>query len=458
MKYLKIFSIVSFGILFCLPQVNAQKETPPAPKAPKDFVLPAKKQITLGNGMRATLVQYGQVPKVTVLLSLKTGEINENAHQVWLSDVLARMMEQGTETMNAGQLQRKIAEMGGSIGIHSGSYQFSVSASALSENVIDLIKLISDLVMHPAFPESQLNRIKNDFKRNLAVQKEEPQLMAQAKFSEIIYGNNSPYGRMFPTNEMLDDYTLGDVKKFYEENFGAKRAVLYVAGVFNEGEVSKAIEAAFKGWKQGSGATYPDDNFKYKPQTAIINRKGAPQTTVFMGLPVIDPKNPDYMKLTIANSLLGGSFGSRITRNIREDKGYTYSPFSTINNMPGISVWYEDADITSEHTIDAISEIKKEILRLADTIPSQQEMLGIQRNEAGLYILKNSSPDNIIGQLNFMDHFGLSDSYLSDMVKNIYAVTPEEVSAMVKKYIDPDKMSLVMVGDEEQIKAQDKEK
>ena len=177
-----------------------------------------------------------------------------------------------------------------------------------------------------------------------------------------------------------------------------------------------------------------------------------------MGLPVIDPKNPDYMKLTIANSLLGGPFGSRITRNIREDKGYTYSPFSTINNMPGISVWYEDADITSEHTIDAISEIKKEILRLADTIPSQQEMLGIQRNEAGLYILKNSSPDNIIGQLNFMDHFGLSDSYLSDMVKNIYAVTPEEVSAMVKKYIDPDKMSLVMVGDEEQIKAQDKEK
>lgn len=458
MNYLKICCIGFFSILCYVPQAHAQKETPPKPQPPKDFTLAEKRQIGLSNGMRATLVRFGQVPKVTVVLSIKTGAMNEDADQVWLSRLVAQMMQQGTSSLNAQQFERSVAEMGGSIGVSAGTYQFNISGTALSEHVTSLIKLISDLAMSPALPESQIDRLKNDLKRNLAVQKEEPQTIAHARFARILYGDNSPYGRLFPTEEMLNHYTINDVKRFYDKNLGAARAALYVAGVFNEEEVRKAIETDFQGWKAGEQAVYPEDHFSYRPQRAVIDRKGAPQTTVLIGLPVIGPKDPDYMQFTIANSLLGGAFGSRITRNIREDKGYTYSPYSEISNRPGISVWYEEADITTEHTIAAIEEIKKEIVRLADTIPSADELSGIQRNEAGLFILGNSSPDNIISQLRFMDHFGLSDSYLTDMVKNIYAVTPEEVSSVIKKYLVPEKLSLVMVGDQEQLNAQEKKR
>ena len=174
-----------------------------------------------------------------------------------------------------------------------------------------------------------------------------------------------------------------------------------------------------------------------------------------MGLPILSPKDKDYVAMDIANSLLGGSFASRITSNIRESKGYTYSPFSTIDDHPSTSsLWYEEADITSEHTIDAINEIKKEITKLQDVPPAQDELLGIQRYAAGIFVLQNSSPGGIIGQLNFIDLYGLSDSYLTNHVKDIYAVTPQQVSQLTKKYIVPDKMTIVMVGDESSIKEQ----
>jgi predicted Zn-dependent peptidase len=161
----------------------------------------------------------------------------------------------------------------------------------------------------------------------------------------------------------------------------------------------------------------------------------------------------------VTNSLLGGSFGSRITSNIREDKGYTYSPFSTVQNIKGSSVWYEQADVTSEHTVDALLEIEKEIKKLQIESPTKEELEGIQNYSAGIFVLQNSTPAGIIGQLNFIDLYGLDDSYLTNYVKNIYSVTPEDVTRMTKKYIDYDKMVKVMIGDKTSVQQQiDKQK
>lgn len=173
-----------------------------------------------------------------------------------------------------------------------------------------------------------------------------------------------------------------------------------------------------------------------------------------MGLPVLPPSNKDYIPQVVTNSLLGGSFGSRITTNIRENKGYTYSPYSTVNNRKGGSVWFEQADITSEHTIDAVNEIEREISQLQSEAPSKEELAGIQKYEAGIFVLRNSSPGGIINQLNFMDLHGLNDNYLSNYVKNVYKVTPEMVSQFAKTYLPYGKMLKVMVGDKATIEQQ----
>jgi zinc protease len=171
-------------------------------------------------------------------------------------------------------------------------------------------------------------------------------------------------------------------------------------------------------------------------------------------LPILTPDNKDYIPMIVTNSLLGGSFGSRITSNIREDKGYTYSPFSALNNRKGSSVWYEQADVTSEHTVESLLEIEKEIKKLGAIEPSKEELKGIQNYEAGIFVLQNSSPAGIIGQLNFLDLYGLPDSYLDSYVKNIHAVTPAMVTETANTYIKYDNMAKVMVGDKEQIEKQ----
>jgi zinc protease len=253
---------------------------------------------------------------------------------------------------------------------------------------------------------------------------------------------------------MINSYTVDAIKNYYDQNFGAKRAVLYVVGQFDDAGVKAAINSSLTKWKPGPEVNYPKINSMVVADTMIIDRKGAPQTTIVLGLPVVTPDNKDYVPLLVTNSLLGGSFGSRITTNIREDKGYTYSPFSSISNSKGSTVWAEQADVTSEHTIDAMKEIEKEINKLQSVAPAQEELEGIQNYSAGIFVLQNSSPGGIIGQLNFLDLYNLPDSYLNNYVKNIHAVTPDKVSEMAKTYIQYDKMTKVMVGDKQAIQQQ----
>jgi predicted Zn-dependent peptidase len=280
-----------------------------------------------------------------------------------------------------------------------------------------------------------------------------PQSQAQEQFFQAVYKDH-PYGRVFPTEEMLNTYTVQMVKDFYEKNYGAKRSVIYVVGKFDEKEVKSAITGTLTKWKAGPDVYYPPVSPAAAKDTIIMDRKGAPQTTLMIGLPVITPNNKDYVPLLITNSLLGGSFGSRITSNIRENKGYTYSPFSSVTNRKGSAVWVEQADVTSEHTVNALLEIEKEIRRLQAQPPSEEELQGIQNYEAGIFVLQNSTPAGIIGQLNFLDLYGLDESYLNNYVKNIYKVTPEMVSQTARNYIQYDKMVKVMVGDKEVINQQ----
>ena len=452
MKTLKlIFTILL--VVFIEFATVAQKQTPPPGGKPKDFVLPPKKVSQLTNGLKATLVQYGDVPKVNVNLVIKTGNINEGPNEVWLADLTAELMKEGTTSMDFKIISRKVAAMGGEINIGVGPDNTTISGSVLSEFAPDLIKVIADVVMNPALPASEIERLKGDLKRQLSVQKSQPQSQAIEAFNSVIFKDH-PYGRIFPTQEMLSSYTIAMAKGFYEKNFGAKRAVIYVVGKFDEGAAQKSIEAAFNGWKEGPEINYPPATPTTSAEVSTIDRPGAPQTTIILGLPTITPKHDDIVALQVTNSLLGGSFGSRITSNIRENKGYTYSPFSAIQNYKSASVWYEQADVTTEHTGAALQEIAKEVSTLQKEAPSKEELGGIQNYMAGVFVLQNSTPQGIIGQLNFIETHGLSDEYLTNRVKNIHAVTPEKVSAIAKEHFKYEDMTLVLVGDKKLLEKQ----
>ena len=278
--------------------------------------------------------------------------------------------------------------MGGSLGIGVGGDSTTIGGDVLSEFGPALVELVADVVSHPAFPESELARLKTNLTRNLAVSLSQPQQVALETFRSVLYGDH-PYARVFPTQEMLQGYTLAQARDFYTATYGAGRARLYVVGRFDAVAMEASIRKAFGAWSKGA----PAEPLPPKPSSSravhLIDRPGAPQSTIILGMPTIDPSSEDYVALTVMDALLGGAFASRITKNIREDKGYTYSPYSEISTRYRDAYWAENADVTTAQTGLSLKEIFAEIDRLQSQPPSEQELAGIRNYLAGTYILQD---------------------------------------------------------------------
>jgi len=455
-RYQNTKNIAAIAAAFVLSAVCCfaqEKQVPPAGGPPKPFTVPAHETYSLPNGMKVTLVPYGNLPKVSLVLVVRTGNLNEPADMPGLADLAGKLMKEGTTSRSSKQIAEESARMGGAINISVGVYESDVDTDVLSEFGPQAAALLADVVQHPLFPESELPRLKNDALRQLSISKSVPQNMALERYRKILYGDH-PYGTVFPTQESISRTSVADVRKYYDGNFGAARAHIYVAGRFDSAEMKKAIATGFGSWAKGNA---PEINVpKVKPQRVldITDRPGAAQSTLIVGMPVPDPTSPDAIALAVTNTLLGGSFGSRITSNIREQKGYTYSPSSQISRRYHDAYWAESADVTTQFTGPSLQEIFGEIGRLSKTPPADTELKGIQTYISGLFVIQNSSRSALIGQLRYVDLQGLGEDYLKTYVQKVNAVTPAEVQKQTAEHLKPDQMTIVVVGDKSKISEQ----
>ena len=448
--------LLAFTALMSLSLAQAPAQfpsEPPKPAAPKDFRVPEATRFTLDNGLQVALVPWGDMPKVRVALDVRTGNALEDDDEVWLSDLTGDLIREGTKTRNAAEISKEAARMGGALDISVGPDVTTIGGDVLSEFGPRMVDLVADVVRNPAFPESELARLKANMTRNLAVALSQPQQVALQKFRAVLYGEHA-YGRVFPTEEMINAFSIGQARQFYTSTYGAGRARLYVVGKFDAPAVEAAVRKAFAGWAKGTAAAPPAP----KPQTAraiyLIDRPGAPQSTILLGMPAIDPSQDDFVALTVMDALLGGAFMSRVTKNIREDKGYTYSPYSELSTRYRDTYWAQNADVTTAQTGASLKEIFAEIDRLQAEAPSQQELAGIQNYLAGTYVLQNSSRGGITAQLRYVDLHALPATYPNTFVKQVYAVTPQKVMEVAKKYLTDEKATIVIVGDRKAIEDQ----
>ena len=446
-------NLVITGALLLAAPLAAQKETPPAPGTPKAFRLPPRTSFTLPNGMRVTLVPYGVVPKVAVSLSIGTGGIDESPTQIQLSDLTASMLLEGTTTRSSAEISRAAAEMGGALGAAADDDQVTLGGQVLSESAERYLGLLADVTLHPRFAPADVNRLTANMIRDNSIAQSQPGQISRIRFRQLVLGDH-PYARVIAPDAMLQGYTATTVREFYQKNFGARRAHLYISGVFNPATIERAVRAGFSRWASGSPATSNPPVPVSRRQLDLTDRPDAVQSSLRVGLPVADPANADWIPLNVADALLGGSFGSRITSNIREDKGYTYSPFSFVASWPKIGVWAEVADVTTSETGASLKEIFGEIDRLRNEAPSEKELTGIKNGMVGQFTVQNSSRDGVINQLQFVDQYGLGDGYLSRYVGNIMAVSPAEIQRMAQRYFDPTRMTITVVGDKKVVEDQ----
>ena len=435
------------------PGAPARKQAPPEGGKPKPFTLPKRETFKLSNGLSVTLVPYGTIPKVTVRAVTRTGNLDDPAGKTWLADLTGDLMKEGTTTRTAQQLSEQAAAMGGSLSVSVGEETTNVGIDVLSEFGPEAVALVADVLQRPSLPASELERLKASQLRNLSIARSQPGQIAFERFRKVLYGDH-PFGRLFPEEAALKGYTIEDVRKFYADNFGAQRTHVYVVGVFDAREMRRAVTQGFDKWAKGAP---PTENVP-KPTAAralhVIDRPGAAQSTIYLGLPVVDPSHKDYIPLMVTDYILGGAFTSRITSNIRENKGYTYSPGSQVSTRFRDAYWVEVADVTTAVTGPSLKEIFYEIERLQKEPPPEAELRGIKNNLAGIFVIQNSSRGGIINQLALLDLHRLPETYLTNFVQNVINVTPTDVQRVAREYLRADKMAVVVVGDREKIAEQ----
>lgn len=460
---MRLMKNISLALIALATTVSAQtastagnaptRQQPPPPAPGKPFNVPAKQSFALPNGLQVTMAQYGKLPKVSVRAALNTGNIDEGPRQVWLADLLGNMLKEGTKTKTAEQVDAAFARMGGSLNVAVGPDQTFVAVDVLSEHGPAAAALLAEVLASPRLPESELERLKGDQVRRLAIAKTRPQQLALERFRKVLYADH-PYGRVFPTEEMLRSYTAADVRKFYSDNFGAQRTHVYITGKFDPAAMRNSVSKAFSAWQKGKEKQVNIPKPVAGKRLEVVEKPGAVQSTIYLGLPTMDPSQPDYIPFQVMHTMLGGSFISRITQNIRENKGYTYSPSAQISARYRDAYWLQVADVTTGVTGASLKEIFAEIDRLRNSPPPADEVQRIQRYMSGLFILRNSSREGLANQLSFVDLHGLGDDYLKTYVQKVNAVTAQQIQQMAQKYIDPDKLTLVVVGDSTKITQQ----
>jgi predicted Zn-dependent peptidase len=439
-RILSTLALLATGLALAAP------ESPPAARPTPPFELPATTVFKLPGGLRVTLVPYGAIPKTNVSLVIQVGNVDEPARQTGLADLMGKLLLQGTETRSAVQLAEAAAGLGGALAVNVREDETSLDIECLGDSTADAVRLVAEVARSPAFPASEVDRLKGDLLREVAIQRSQPQPLAEEAFARAIYGDH-PYGRVLAVPAEVETFTLDQVRQLWTRYAGADRAHLYVVGRFDPAAVRSAIDEAFGGWKKAKGGPRPKPTARGGKRVFLVDRPGAVQSTVRFGLPAVGPASPDYIPLVVTDALLGGSSSSRIFANIREKHGYTYSPRSTVGVHPGVGTWVEAADVTTKDTAAALQEVVKETERLRKEPPTAEELSGIEKYVAGTFVLRNSTRAGIVAQLRFVDLHGLPADWLRTFVQRVEAVTPADVTRITRKYLDPARMTLVVVGD-----------
>lgn len=428
-------------------------KTMPSAGTPKPFTVPASETYMLANGMQVTLIPYGQIPKATVSLRTYAGGLNEGDDR-WISTLTAQMLREGAAGRTGAQIAEAAAAMGGGLGVGAGQHETTIGINVLSEFADNAIRLIGDVARRPDFPQADFVRVRDSLLRNLVVAKSQPQTTAEVALASAYYGPRHPYGRPVPTEAQLKGYSLADVKSFYRANFGAKRSRLYVAGRFDAVAVKAAINAAFGTWEAGPGRLRLPPDPQPGPRLVLVDRPGAAQSTMRIAFPAPVAGSPSDLSFRVTNALLGGAFNSRITTNIREQKGYTYSPGSGVSFNPGEALWAFNADVTTDVTGPALKEVIAEIRRLQSEPPTPAETSGMGTYMAGIFVLQNASPGGLINSIATRDFHGLPSNWLESYIPGVLAVNAPTMQSIARERLPLDKMTIVVVGDLDKVEPQ----
>ncbi len=431
----------------------AWRENPPPAGPARALNLPLPEIFKLSNGLTVYYHFRAGLPVVAANLVFNTGSGANPVDKPGLASFTANMLQQGTETRNAMQIADEEALWGTAVSSGATMDSSSVGGSSLTKNFPGVLDLMSDIVLHPTFPPDEVERRRASRLAAFTDERSDPETIASRTGVSALFGPRSPFGYdTSGTEPSIKAMTRDDMMNFWKANYVPNNAALMVSGNIPVEDLKALAESKFGGWKSGDLSTPSIGALETtKAKIVIVDRPGAQQTMVRFLQMGVDRATPDYPALEVMNSELGGLFSSRINLNLREEHGYTYGAGTSFVYRRSLGYFVAGGGIRTDVTAPAATEILKEIRRMID-MPMKPDELSLAKDSQSRSlpgIFETSGGE--AGALSEIFVYGLASDYFSKLPDRLNGVTAEDAEAVAKKYLHPDQMILVCVGDRSKI-------
>ena len=445
MKHLiSLLSVFVFTIT-----VNAQidRSKAPDPQPNPEIKIEIPEVIKLDNGLKVITVENHKLPRVSFQLFVDYPTAPEGK-KAGIGGMMGELLSSGTKNTSKDDFDQKVDFMGATFATNSNGF----FASSLKKHTENLLQLCQEVIKAPAFPEDEFERIKKSQLTDVKGAKNDPQTMSRNVSGIANYGADHPYGEV-TTDKTLESITLEDVKNYYSGNFLPNYAYLVIVGDLTQEEAKGYAEKYFGDWAGGTAASqakYDVPEIKGN-QVYFVDKPGAVQSVISITHAVdLPPGHPDVVKLRLMNNILGGgSFSARLMSNLREDKAYTYGCYSSISSDDLTGRFSAGGSFRNEVTDSAIVQILEEIKRISDEPVTDEELDLMKKSMTGAFARSLEDPETVARFALTTVRYNLPSNYYQDYLKNLEKVTKEDIQACAKKYLRPENLNIVVVGNAE---------
>jgi len=429
-------------------------ERPPAPLAAREVNFPPFSVRTLTNGLEVVAVAHHEQPAVTMRLLVRVGAAQDPDGRAGLAGQVAHLLDQGTTSRSAQEIADQIDSIGGALGTGSGSDLTSISAVVMKDSFAVAMDLVGDVVRNPAFAPDEIDRQLEQAISSLQVSQEDPGYVASVLFDRLVYGFH-PYGRAGGSSESLTRITRDDLRTFHEQYFVPNNMILAIVGDVVADEAFAAAERVFGAWpRQDVPAWTPVDPPAPTRRVVVVDKPDAVQTEIRVGQLAIPRKHRDYLPFDVAVKILGGEGANRLHRVLRSERGLTYGAEADTQALKFAGSFVAETNTRTETTAETLRLAVDEFAKIQRQPVFPRELADVQAYLMGSFPLTIETPNDIATTVINAVFYELPIEEVGTYRERVRRVTPADIQRVARLYIQPDRLSIVLVGDAAAFSAQ----
>jgi zinc protease len=431
------------------------RKTAPEPLSPTAFSIPGFFDTKLKNGLRVVVIADERLPLISYRLAFNWGDINDPDGLTGVSSALSSMLNEGTENYSSRQLADEIERLGASISVHASDDFTILSASTLSLYSSEILRLAAEITLRPTFPESELDLYRRNTVEHLKFQRSQPGFLAGEQAARLVYGEH-PYAKVSPSPADVEKLTRADLRLIHDAAFIPNNATFIVVGDVDKEGIVREIEDLFGGWPSGTllEPALPSLPERSKRTLTIVDRRDSAQSNIVLANSAIARKSPDYFPVIVMNQVLGAGASSRVFMNLREEKGYTYGAYTRLSAKRLGGDFEATAEVRTAVTGDSLKEFFYELDRIRNEEVPAEELADAKNFLTGVFPIRAETQEGLTNLIVNQLLYDLPTDYLQTYRAKVEKVTAADVQQVAQKYVRPDEMAMVIVGDAKDILAQ----